>query len=315
MRFLFTNNPPIIEYGLAPGLRQIGHEAEILTLWHLPLGEQRDALAAKVEAFKPDYIVTEGDPPNFNRAAVFDVCARRGIPLIYWAVQDPTWFKEIGIYCAKHADFVFTTALELLPYYRGLGKKAGLLMFGCNPEFHRRVEPRESYRHDIAFVGANYDRRVEAARFMIAPLVRRGFDLQVWGQWWSDEDQPFHIPARYHGGYLPYDQLPAAYASAKIILGLHLDDTSITQTSVRTFEVLGCGGFYLTQYTKAHANLFEKGIHLEWARDGEELLDLVRFYLSHDEARQKVARAGQEYVYKHHTVARRARTMVDLLRS
>ncbi|MGE5527737.1 MAG: glycosyltransferase [Patescibacteria group bacterium] len=315
MKFLFTNNPPIIHYGLANGLIQIGHEAQILTLWYLPLTEQRSALQKKVDEFKPDFIFTEGDTPNFDRGAVLDICARLGIPLIYWAVQDPVWFKEISFYCAKHADYVFTNTIELLEVYRGLGKKADLLLFGCDPPFHRRVAAVDAYRHDVIFVGANYERRHEAARYMVQPLIDAGFDLMLWGQWWPDEDKPFHVPARYHGGYLPYDQLPAAYASAKIVLGLHLDDTSITQTSVRTYEVLGCGAFYLTQYTKAHANLFQRGVHLEWAADGEEVVRLVRYYLDHDEEREKIALAGQEEVYRHHTVAQRARRMIDLLKS
>ena len=313
MRILFTNNPPIISHGLAPGLTQIGHEADILTLWYLPLAEQGAALARKVEEFKPDYIFTEGDPPNFNRGAVFEVCRSYGIPLIYWAIQDPVWFKEIGIYCAKRADYVFTTTIELLEYYKSLGRKVELLPFGCNPDFHKRTPPSADYMHDIVFVGANYDRRVDAARYMLEPLIRKGYDLGIWGQWWPNDDKPFHIPAKYHRGFLPYDLLPMVYSSAKIVLGLHLDNTSITQTSVRTYEVLGCGAFYLTQYTKAHANLFEKGVHLEWAKNEGELLDLVRYYLAHDTAREKIARAGQEYVYEHHTAAERARTVVELL--
>ncbi|MCL6613180.1 MAG: glycosyltransferase [Firmicutes bacterium] len=315
MRILFTNGPPYIALGLAPAFGQIGHEADILTLSFLPYDQQMDILRKKIEEFKPDFIFTDGDPPNFNRQAVLSLSKEKNIPIIYWANEDPLWLAEFCIYCAKNADFVFTPALELVDYYRSLGKKADLLLFGCNPAFHQKVTPADDYRHDLVFVGANYDLRAEVARRMLGPLIARDYDLKVWGQWWTDPDKPYHIPPAYYGGPLAYEDLPRVYSSAKIVLGMDLDNTSITQTSVRSFEVLGCGAFYLTQYTKAHANLFEKGIHLEWASNEEEFLDLVDFYLAHNEAREKIAKKGQEYVYEHHNVTLRAKRIIDLLLS
>lgn len=315
MKILFTNDPPVISYGIVPGLKQIGEEAEIIPLWRYHWDEQAGALNKKIESWKPDYIFTEGDPPNFNRQSLLKLATDKGIPVIYWAIQDPLWFKEVSYYCASHADYAFTTTEELLETYRQFNPRSELLLFGCNPEFHRRVPPVSEYQYDIVFVGSNYPDRSEATQLMIEPLIREGLNFRIWGHWWRNKKLPYYLAnEQYYGGLLPYDLLPQVYSSAKIVLGLHLDGSSLTQTSIRTYEVLGCGAFYLTQYTKAHETLFQKGVHLDWVTNEAELLELIHFYLNHDSEREKIALAGQKFVYSHHTVAHRARELITALK-
>ena len=314
MKFLFTNNQSYIAYGLVPGLIQIGEAAEIVPLWHYPMENQAEVLMRKIDEYQPDYIFTESDPPNYNLEAVLEVCSTKGIPVIYWATEDPLWFKEISCYRAKRADYLFTTSEELLDEYRLINKNSHLLLFGCNPEFHQRLPIVPEYQYDIIFVGSNYQDRVEANRLIIEPLIQKKYHLKIWGNWWVDRNYPYQIPGEYYGGVLPYNFLPQVYSSAKIVLGLHLDGTSKTQTSVRSYEVLGCGAFYLTQYTQAHANLFRKGVHLDWVTNEVELLELVDFYLANDAVRKNIALTGQEYVYANHTFAHRARELVAALR-
>lgn len=314
MRVLFTNDPPVIRYGIARGLARIGCEVEVFTQRLAPYEDQEDALSAVAETFRPDVIFTEGDPPNYNKPATYGLCRRRGIPHVYWAIQDPLWHREVSVYSAAHSDLVFTTASELVPVYLKMGKPAELLLFACNPEVHHRVLPDAAYRHEVVFVGSNYAERAEATRRMIAPVVDGGYDFRVWGLWWDDDTRPYHLPSRYTGGYLGHLDLATVYSSADIVLGLHLDATSPTQTSVRTFEALGCGAFYLTAYTPAHAGLFVNGKHLVWSRSAAETAELLAFYLTRPAARERIAAAGMAEVYAKHTVTHRAMQVRDALR-
>lgn len=314
MRVLFTNNAPVTRWGIARGLARVGCETKVLGLWQIPYEDQERYLVSVVEDFRPDVIFSEGDPPNHNKPAVYEVCRRFGLPHVYWAVQDPLWHKEISVYCASHSDLVFTTAIELVPVYRKMGKPAELLLFACNPEVHHRTPPNDALRHEVVFVGNNYAERAEAERRMIQPLIAGGRDLRVWGQWWDDRSKPFHIPSAYCDGYLGYTEAAEVYSSSAVVLGLHLDDTSKTQTSIRTFEVLGCGGFYLTQYTPAHEHLFKNGVHLVWSKSAEETLELVNYYLKNPAARERISTAGQAEVYAKHTITHRAFQVVEAFR-
>lgn len=109
------------------------------------------------------------------------------------------------------------------------------------------------------------------------------------------------------------EDLPAACATSRIILGLHSVDTSQTMMSMRTFEILGSGGFYLTQWTAAIEKMFVNHQHLVWTRSREETLDLVNYYLSRPDLRKKIARQGQAEVYRRHTYQHRVSQILPYL--
>ncbi len=320
MNILFTGEAPLIKYGLATGFRKLGHEIMILagqnTLLKKNTAEQKATLEKAVAEFSPDLAVTEGASPYINMAAISKVLKDREVFHVYWAIEDPPHFDWLSLPYARLCDFTFTTAAECIPKYRENGIKASLLLFACNPFFHRRVSPNLRYSHDIALVASNYDCRYDEARYMVRSLVERNYDLKVWGLWWDDPSRPVNLldhPEKY-GGILPYELLPEVYSSAKIVLGIHCDDTSKTQTSMRTFEVLGCGAFYLTQYTPAHENLFKYGKHLVWSKSAAETVKLVDYYLKNEEERQKIARQGQKKVYREHTYLHRARHVLETIK-
>jgi spore maturation protein CgeB len=109
---------------------------------------------------------------------------------------------------------------------------------------------------------------------------------------------PISIPKEFFKKYAGREEVRSLYNSSKIALGLHSIINSPTMMSMRTAEVLGCGTFYLSQYALALETNFIKGVHLEWSNSPEETLDLVKYYLEHEEEREKIAKCGQEKIYK-----------------
>lgn len=105
----------------------------------------------------------------------------------------------------------------------------------------------------------------------------------------------------------------ACYSSAKIALGLQTMGNSKTHCSVRTFEIMGCGAFHLSRYSPALEYYFKKGIHMEWSKSADETLEIVKFYLSKERAREKIARKGQQEVYENHTILHRVRSVLDIV--
>jgi len=318
MNILFTGEAPLIKYGLLSGFQVLGHKTMFLhgeyRLFDKNPAEQKTALEKAIEEFNPDLVITEG-ASGLCIKTVAEVLRRRGIFHVYWAIEDPPHFKSVSLPYARECDFTFTTAVECIPEYQKNRIRADLLLFACNPLYHRRVAPDPKFCHDIVAVASNYDCRYDAAKYMVCSLLEKNYDIKVWGLWWDDPRRPVNLldyPEKY-GGLLPYEQLPAVYSSAKIVLGLHCDDTSKTQTSMRTFEVLGCGSFYLTQYTPAHESLFSSGDHLVWSRSAEETLALADQYLYREKERQRIAALGQEKVYSDHTYVHRARQVLNRL--
>lgn len=64
---------------------------------------------------------------------------------------------------------------------------------------------------------------------------------------------------------------------------------------------MGAGGFVLSTYCPETAELFKEDKEIVFFRTPEELLDKVEFYLTHEEERRQVARAGHEKVINCYT--------------
>lgn len=264
----------------------------------------------------PDFVISEGGWWSFWDSLVYTL-AQLDIPHIYWAREDPLFFNTLSLPYGRSCRMVLTTAQECLDLYNTNVIEAHVLMFACLPSFHHRVEADSKLSCDLMFIGTNFDRfeaRERGIDIILRPLVEGNYFIKIYGNdWWLDSSRKFFINSNFYGGWLDYEQTRTAYASSKIVLGIHSVDNSPTMMSMRTFEILGCGAFYLTQWTPAIENLFENHKHLVWSKNPEETLHLVDFYLSHPGARERIARQGQNEVYNKHTYNHRAQDLLRLL--
>ena len=92
----------------------------------------------------------------------------------------------------------------------------------------------------------------------------------------------------------------------------HLPDIE-TGLSLRIWDILGCGGFLLTNYQAEIPDFFEIGRDLETYESMDELVEKVRYYLSHEEERVEIAINGYEKMAAHHTYEIRLAQMIKVL--
>lgn len=285
-------------------------------------------LSNAIDEFKPDFVYSYGwwkDIIDIN--AFLDVIKRKGIFHVWWSADDPICCGMVSLPAAKRSDLVFTPVEELIPEYSKYGIKAYLQPNACSPH-HVKLPPKPEYRYDMVLVANNYSMRfvdeetresifykfrIEGIHQILKPLVDEQKNLKVWGRWWTDFDRAYMLPTAFYGGILPAEEVPYVYASSKIALGIQQVATSKTYLSTRTFEVLGCGAFHITQYSPAVEYYFKKGVHLEWSQSPEETLELVDYYLAHDGAREKIALNGQREVDEKHRLIHRARAVLDTI--
>ena len=87
----------------------------------------------------------------------------------------------------------------------------------------------------------------------------------------------------------------------------------MTGLSLRVWDVMGSGGFLMSNYQEEIEDYFVIGEDLEVFSSEEELVDKVGFYLKHDDIREKIARNGYEKVRKYHNYDERIKQMIAYL--
>lgn len=111
-----------------------------------------------------------------------------------------------------------------------------------------------------------------------------------------------------------YDsELAAIFQNSRINLNFTIPNIQ-TGLPLRIWDVMGAGGFLLSNEQEEIHSLLKPGEHLECFASEEELMDKTLFYLKQEDARQKIARQGQECVRRAHTVEQRIEKLLLTLK-
>ena len=95
-------------------------------------------------------------------------------------------------------------------------------------------------------------------------------------------------------------EMPIVFRNSAINLNITLK-TIKTGIPLRVFDVLGCGGFLISNYQEELEELFVDGKDLVLYHSQEELVEKVDWYLKHDTERKKIAVSGYNTVRERHT--------------
>ncbi len=119
------------------------------------------------------------------------------------------------------------------------------------------------------------------------------------------------IPVHNKGLAKTLTEMPLIFHYSKI--NLNITSKSIRAgLPLRIFDILGCGGFCLTNYQEELADCFTIGSDLECYTCEEELLEKAAYYLSHEEERAQIAHNGFETVKKYYNYPERLLQMLSL---
>lgn len=100
------------------------------------------------------------------------------------------------------------------------------------------------------------------------------------------------------------------FAGSKINLNISLRGIE-GGTPQRIMDIMGAGGFVITNYCKETAELFEEDKELVMFRTPEELMEKAAYYLAHDGKREKIAAAGQRKVLQCYTYDKKLKQLME----
>ena len=206
------------------------------------------------------------------------------------------FFEPIDRYYAQCADLVILpTSSDFTHNYTLLGINAISTMSLFDTGLYKKKELDKDI--DISFVG---DISKKSRKEFLDHLVASGYKVELFG----------------HGtknGGVSFDKMTEIFSRSKI--NLNFSDTVeervfnkytntdyslvpnimkyMTQLKGRSIESALCGGFVLTQYATGIKELFDED-EIAVFKDKEELLEKVKYYLTHDAKREQM----EEKAYK-----------------
>lgn len=114
-----------------------------------------------------------------------------------------------------------------------------------------------------------------------------------------------------HGPIDHYATAPFVYDRAKINLNISLRSIH-TGIPLRAFEILGSGGFLLSNYQADFADCYVDGEDYVSFGSKEDMLNKIEYYLTHEKERQEIAANGLRRTIENHTYEHRLKEMLTL---
>lgn len=272
------------------------------------------SLIREVRRFRPDWLwIDQG--LMVSRYALASIREEGGSHTVHYtpdSISAPGFNNLCFPAAMPFYDLCITTKPNEIDQYRQFGAQRTILSYqGYDSAIHRPVvlseKDKEWFETDVVFVG----QRMKARACSLETLIRHtNIRVALYGRHW-ERGKTGRILGPLQRGWVYGDEYAKALCGAKIALCFLAKEVGDLYTT-RTFEIPACGVFMLAERTELHRELFIEDEEAVYFSNDEELIDKTRFYLSHGNARLRIARAGHCKV-KHYTWEARMKECLDLL--
>ena len=291
-------------------------------------------LLMAVEKEKPDllfvFMYTDEIDPKILKA----IRARRTTKIVAWFADDYWRFFNYSRRWAPYFDLAVTTSPQAFTWYRHAGfTNAALSQWACNTDVYK---PRERMKDiDVSFVGQYKRGRGE----IIDALHKNQIAVQAYGFGWPARTADA-VQSGGPNGRVSQEEMLNIFSRSRINLNLnvrpgrwepavlariflrksinhlvpdiHFVDNlrawwhfAVPHTHARPFELAGCRAFTISGYSEGIGDYYEPDREMVFYRDIDDLVQKIRYYLSHNEEREKIAQAGYERTMRDHTYQKR----------
>lgn len=272
--------------------------------------EMNRRLLRRVEIFKPDVVFFSLFKDEF-KAKTIEQIGEKTITL-NWFADDANRFDDLVTVWAPRFSWVISVTPDLISRYWQIGQKNVIQsQFGANPRIYTKGGGRQ--KKQVGFVGQAHSNR----RRLLWELEKAGIPLCVAGKGWERGVVGIEELVKViHESAVNINLSGSSFGYQwKRFLPRWLQTPTVWPAGERTivngrlFEVPMCGGFLLTGPAMHLEDYFVPGKELVVFHSAEEMIELARFYLSHDTERKKIAAAGYRRAVMEHTYTKRFRTI------
>ena len=188
--------------------------------------------------------------------------------------------RDIG----KTFDLTWTSSRLACEWYLAEGGRPLYLPPGTNLKLYRPLKTDKDI--DVSFIGTNYGYRKSAVRF----LAKSHINVSTYGIGWKN-------------GRLSDEEIVKMICRSKVNLGMGGIGFSenITNVKGRDFDIPACGGsVYITSFSPDLVSHYHVGREIVCYRNRDEMVELIRYFIQHQDEAEQIARAGRERCLREH---------------
>lgn len=238
--------------------------------------------------------------------------------------------QDIDLY--RNYDFIITCSDYISKFYTDHGKATYTLLFGFDEKILPKLSQNINFKYDVTFTGSIYsnihDGRYELLKELSKKVnlsIRSDFTVNVDYRLLSIKRLKKLIKYKDFNNYLGLwrigrKNLGAAYGldmyqflrDSKISINMHGDKINFA-ANVRMYEITGVGSCMLTDWKGNIGELFEPEKEIVTYSCVKEAIDKSKFLLRNENARKKIAAAGQIRTLKEYTLEKRILKLMSFL--
>jgi spore maturation protein CgeB len=257
-----------------------------------------------------------------NESPIERSWARRHVAYMQNAYPDGSEAALRRMQAARPDGFAFISR-RLLEMHLADGGHGIFLPFGVDTSVFYPREPSAELAHEVAYVGSDIKGEERTTRYLL-PALRHGlglygnwklprFKLRFWRRWTRTRSYQRRLAA-VERGKIPQEDVPVLYSSAKVNLNFTAQDcVDWDVITLRTFEVLACKGFLISD--RVEAAVHELPGCLVLTEGGDALSEQIAYYLARPEERRAIAEKGYRWATANATIESRMKTLLGYLRS
>lgn len=310
------------ERGLSPEylyfydiLERNGYDVKLFDFLSLlsSCGKKRmnEMLIETVNSFKPDLMLTYLFRDEIEIETLETITNGGSTTTLGYFGDDEWRFDDFSSKYAKGFKWIVTADKQAVEKYRRIGchnvihKKTG-----ANHYFFRKSGLPEMY--NCTFVGGA---RLERVR-LFNRLKKDGVSVKCWGTGWEMSfldrianrllHSPKRMVAKSSRSRLTFEEMSSVFEQSRINLNFSRSYRGDRrQIKGRCFEVTCSGGFLLSEYIEGIEEYFVVDKEIVCFDSYSEMLDKIKFYLSHESERRQIAESGYRRTLSEHTAERR----------
>jgi len=246
-----------------------------------------------------------------------------GVPVVSQSIDDP--FVLDDGQCEHYRYFTMGVSCcgASIPWYSARDVPAMVGFTPCDINRHGRAVPTLSEKCDISIAATNlYDRSmwptVWASRREQLDAVADLGHAHIYGRWhrgWNGTGgypTPQACPAEVRE-HRSQERMAGCYAAARVNIGSTVRPDARLYINRRVIECAASGGFMLSDRVPGLPDVFLEDQEMAYWSTLEELRDKTRWWLAHEELRQRVAAAGRRKSLKLFNNKRLARLIMKNL--